>query len=236
MKNFSIISMGCLLAFSVFPGQRVFSEDLTDSEFVWTKTSHLGFQLHYSPTFTQMSSANNFSKLANSSATLSRGFDVAHGLDLSLAYITPWGIRAHTGASGLYDLCSLDFNTIAITGHAWAVTVPILVGYQYRIQESQFMATADLGIEIMAAGGLSYTSDYGDSSGLKIPSVALGGLFRIGVLWQPLRHLAVTLEGTYRILKSGELELHGYKVNNPAPVILDYSGFGVRVGILAVFF
>lgn len=215
-----------------------------------------GLRLSYAPTLTTMHSARSASNealggLTNGDASL---FGAAHGAQIGFVYATPWGIRGQLGVAGLYDRGSADValpvidpksNTIirteqtVVTGHAWAVTVPILVGYEYEVVRSLYV-NADTGIEIIPIAGLNYSNEFLDSPGTVTGGTTVGWIASLGASWRPMANLGVNLAVTYRRASTETLVMvDDQSVLAETPrgraVNLDFSGFGLQFGVTGFF-
>ena len=214
----------------------------------WQDEWHFGIQLHYTFGTTAMDSARRLSKdlldpyKANprDNATL---FGFAHGAELTCVLSTPWIARVQIGAAGFDDWGSVSTIGGSVTGHAWAATVPILVGARLPFMERRLAATLDAGINVVAAAGLAYagSGSMSDGPGIRAPGVPVGWLVRGGIAWHIIPRFAVTAELAATGLKTGTLVLRkdsSVKIvdSSGKPVALDFSGFGGRLGLAGYFF
>lgn len=229
----------------------------------WRDQFHFGIGLHYVFATTAMDDARRWSKQWFDAAKTDRGanatlFGFAHGAELMFVVSTPWIVRAQVGAAGLYDLGSVALAmstdpqtgqplpfvaTGTVTGHAWAATVPVLVGGRLPFLDRKLAATVDLGTDIVVASGLSYEGGgaFDDWPAAKVPGVPFGFVARAGATYHIIPQLAVVVEGSMRRFHSPQMVYRKHPEVSVVdfdgkPVSLDFSGFGGRVGLAGYFF
>ncbi len=209
--------------------------DLKDDTMPWWKGSaQFGVQLHYGVGSASMESANAgvTNLFAGNSA---QPFGLAHSVEVSLVFVSPWHARLQAGAAGLYDWATFPHQGVDVTGHAWAVVVPILLGYRLPLLDDKIAVSFDAGVEIQPVGGYGFTSDPVDSPTIITDGTSVGWTVRAGAAWHIVPQFAITAEIIGRGLKTNEVILEA-SPNTHVADNLDFSGVGVRTGITGYFF